>query len=94
MKGIGMQDLPENVTFYKRTPVYTAETLPPGILKNHRTKEGIWCVIEIIEGEIAYIIGNTEQHILRPGHNGVIEPQVLHHLKPRGAVKFAIAFYQ
>ena len=94
MKGMAMKDLPENVAFYKRTPVYTKETLPSGILKDHRTKEGVWGVIEVVDGEIAYVIGNTEQHILRPGQNGVIEPQVLHHLKPLSEVSFSIAFYQ
>lgn len=93
-KRMAMKDLPENVAFYKRTPVFTHETLPPGILKDHRTKEGVWGVIEVVDGEIEYVIGNAEKHILRPGQNGVIEPQVLHHVKPLGAVSFSIAFYQ
>lgn len=94
MKGMAMKDLPENVAFYNRTPVYTEKTLPPGILKEHRTKEGVWGVIEVVDGELEYVISHAESYILRPGHNGIIEPQVLHHVKPLGDVSFSIAFYQ
>tara|TARA_R110002124_G_scaffold52685_5_gene151430 strand:+ start:1443 stop:1724 length:282 start_codon:yes stop_codon:yes gene_type:complete len=89
-----MRDLPDNVTFYSRTPVYTEKTLPPGFLKNHRTKEGVWGVIEVVDGELEYVIGTSEKHILRSGYNGVVEPQVLHHVKPLGEVSFSVAFYR
>jgi tellurite resistance-related uncharacterized protein len=89
-----MKDLPENVEFYKRTPVFTHETLPPAIMRDHRIKDGVWGVIEVTEGELEYVIGTAEKHILRPGQNGVIEPQVPHHVKPIGATSFSIAFYQ
>jgi tellurite resistance-related uncharacterized protein len=32
--------LPEGVTSYKRTPTFTEETIPAGLLNDHQTKEG------------------------------------------------------
>ncbi len=37
-----MKKLPPNVTAYKKTPIFTQETIPKGLLHRHTTKEGSW----------------------------------------------------
>lgn len=88
-----MKNLPENVKSYSRTATFTQETVPQGLLKDHTTKENVWGLIQVQEGKIEYVIGN-DVHILEPGRNGVIEPLVVHHIKPIGLVSFFVEFYK
>lgn len=37
-----MKDLPVNVSPYKRTPEFTEESVPTGLLNDHTTKDGVW----------------------------------------------------
>lgn len=89
-----MKQLPKNVTAYNRTPSFTEETVPKGLLKNHNTKAGVWGLIQIEEGELEYTIEDKETHILSVDKNGVVEPEILHHIKSIGTVKFFVEFYK
>lgn len=89
-----MKSLPPNVQSYSRTATFTQDTVPKGLLKNHTTKENVWAVIHVSAGMLEYTIDNREIHILEPGKNGVIEPQIPHHVKPLGAVSFFVEFYK
>ena len=89
-----MKKLPNNVTKYKNTPTFTEETVPKGLLNNHNTKPGVWGLIKVEEGELEYVIENEEVHILTPNNIGVVEPEILHHIKPLGKVLFRVEFYK
>ena len=50
-----MKDLPETVKPYKKTKIFNEDSIPAGILGEHRTMKGVWGKINIIEGELDYI---------------------------------------
>ncbi len=91
-----MNTLPDNVTAYKRTPEFTELTVPKGLLKDHQTKEGVWGKITILEGGLEYTIIEPEFEIieLSPDRHGIVEPTILHHIKPLGKVRFYVEFYR
>lgn len=89
-----MKSLPEHVQQYSASPVFTEETVPRGLLKDHNTKSGVWGLICVNEGELEYIIEDKETHILNPENKGVVEPEIKHHIKPLGPVSFTIEFYK
>ena len=91
-----MKELPENVSAYKKTPEFTEETVPQGLLNDHNTKEGVWGKIVILEGQLEYTIQEPELEVieLNPNHYGVVEPTIKHHIKPLGSVKFYVEFYR
>lgn len=89
-----MKSLPGDVQPYKRTAVFTQDTVPAGLLKDHTTKDGTWALIRVQEGTLEYVIEDRETHILSPGHDGVVEPQVRHYIRPPGAVSFFVEFYR
>jgi tellurite resistance-related uncharacterized protein len=89
-----MKQLPDNVKAYKRTPTFTEETVPEGLLNNHNTKAGVWGLIQIEEGKLEYTIENEEVYILTKENHGIVEPGILHHIKPLGKVFFSIEFYK
>ncbi|RLA62627.1 MAG: tellurite resistance protein [Epsilonproteobacteria bacterium] len=88
-----MKELPSDVNSYKKTNIFSQDDIPAGLLKDHQTKENTWGMIRVIEGEIMYVIGG-EEVLLSPPIPGVIEPEVHHHVKVVGPVKFYVEFYK
>lgn len=90
-----MKSLPSNVTPYKRTDVFTETSVPQGLLKTHRTLPGVWGKIIVLEGSLSYVIvGGQEEYELNTERFGVVEPQVVHHIRPNGKVSFYVEFYK
>ncbi|MEM7196553.1 MAG: DUF1971 domain-containing protein [Pseudomonadota bacterium] len=91
-----MKHLPDYVTAYRRTPDFTDESVPKGLLNDHNTAEGVWGKIVILEGELEYTIQepDVEVLVLTPQRHGVVEPEIRHHIKPLGAVLFYVEFHR
>lgn len=90
-----MKSLPPNVIAYKQTPEFNEATVPNGLLNSHQTKEGVWGKIVILEGQLQYRIIDPEEIVLLDVNNyGVVEPTVLHDVKPLGRVRFYVEFYR
>jgi len=89
-----MKELPDNVTAYKRTPVFTLKTIPKALLSSHKTRAETWGKICILKGELLYTIGEHESITLNQEKFGVVEPEILHHIKAIDEVEFYIEFYK
>lgn len=91
-----MKELPKDVIAYKRTPEFTEENVPVGLLNDHNTKEGVWGIIVVTEGELEYTIQEPEVEVvvLNPNYSGVVEPTIKHHIKPLGTTRFYVEFYR
>jgi tellurite resistance-related uncharacterized protein len=91
--------LPEDVRPYRKTDVFTQETVPAGLLRAHTTKEGAWALIHVLEGRLAYSVKDprrvASRVVLTPdGPPGVVEPTILHDVEPLGAVRFFVEFHR
>ncbi|NET36784.1 MAG: DUF1971 domain-containing protein [Cyanothece sp. SIO1E1] len=91
-----MKMLPPNVTAYRKTPVFTQDTLPAGLLSRHTTKAGSWAKIWVTSGRLCYRILTDipEEHTLTPDLAGIVEPQVPHQVEILGPVEFYVEFYR
>lgn len=88
-----MKSLPPDVVAYKQTPEFNENTIPPGLLKDHQTKEGVWGRIVVLEGRLQYTINDPHEVIVLDANTvGVVEPTVLHAVKPLGPVRFYVEF--
>ena len=89
-----MKSLPEQMRPYRRTPEFTERSVPAALLRRHDTKAGVWGRIHVLEGELLYRILEPaiEEHLLSPGRDGVVEPEVPHEVAPRGRVRFFVEF--
>ena len=86
--------LPTGLRPYKRSPIFTEDTLPAGLRRRHSTKPGVWGVIRVIEGRLRYrILAPPAESILDPDHPGVAAPTQPHEVEPLGAVRFFIEFH-
>lgn len=88
-----MKSLPSNVINYKRTDVFDEVSVPKGLLKDHRTLPDVWGKIVILEGSLTYIVGE-EEFQLTVDNPGVVEPQVIHSVRPKDKVRFYVEFYK
>ena len=91
--------LPDNAVLYRQTPVFTETTVPAGLLSDHRTKEGTWGMIRVIEGKLAYRIKDARrpfmEFLLTPKTiPAAIEPTITHEIEPCGPVRFLVEFYR
>jgi tellurite methyltransferase len=85
---------PDDFVAYKRTPEFTAATIPKGLLKDHSTKKGVWARIVILEGRLHYRIDAFDASFeLDPEHQGIVVPEVLHYIAPLGEVRFYVEFH-
>lgn len=92
--------LPADCAPYRRTPDFTQDTIPAGLLREHRTARGVWGLIHVVEGKLLYRVsglgglGGFEREICAGDPPGVIEPEQLHEVAPRGKVRFYVEFYR
>ena len=94
-----MNALPSGLAAYKRTPVFTEETVPAGLLKDHSTKDGTWGLIYVEEGCLRYFVTDQARppssvDIKPRGPAGVVEPTILHRVEPLGPVRFWVEFWR
>lgn len=87
-----MSALPPGAVAYKSTPVFTEDTVPAGLLRDHTTKAGVWGRIEVEVGALRYVVQHQPPQLLTPTEPGVVEPQVPHHVEPLGPVRFRVVF--
>lgn len=83
-------------TPYKSTPVFDETTLPAALRREHRTKDGVWGVIRVLEGELRLVVGEfgaSSETILTPDHPGLVLPQQPHHVEPLGKIRMQVDFY-
>lgn len=90
----GMKSIPAGYVVYRRTPEFTENTVPKPLLSQHETKRGAWALIRVLEGRLRYCIEDPRfETVLTPERPGVVEPEVLHHIEPVGAVRFFLELH-
>lgn len=80
----------------RSTPVFTEATVPPGLLRSHRTAPGTWGLIRVLEGRPLYrVLDPASERVLdAAGAPGLVEPGVPHEVAPLGPVRFLVEFYR
>lgn len=88
---------PEDLVFFRKTPEFDQEIIPPGLLKDHATKDGVWGRIVILEGTLIYrpVLPDGNEHpvTLTPTRPGIVVPEMKHAVEPDGEVRFFVEFY-
>ena len=88
--------LPPGCEAYRSTPVFTEATVPPALLRSHRTAPGAWALIRVLEGRLLYrVLDPPSERVLDPaGAPGLVEPGVPHEVAPLGPVRFQVEFHR
>jgi len=89
------QALPGGLTRYRRTPDFTAATVPSALLADHATKPGVWAEIVVTDGVLRLTRqGSGEADEIGPGAAGVLAPEEVHFVTPAEDVVFHICFWR
>lgn len=89
-------EMPTGVVAYKRTPDFTAASIPRALTANHSTKPGVWGLLHVIEGRVRYIVEPPLPHdvLVGPEQPGVIVPEILHRVVPEPDARFFVEFHR
>ena len=75
---------PKSVKTYRELGPFDAASLPAGLLREHRTKQGTWARLSVRSGEIGFVWDDRESApdtvILGRGDIIDVPPGVPHHL--------------
>jgi len=88
-------EMPEGFVAFQQTPIFTNETIPAGLQKDHATGAGVWARITVLAGKLRYqaeALGVDME--VSPDMGGVIVPTVVHAVTPLGQVRFFVEFYR
>lgn len=91
--------LPDGLEAYRRTPEFSEASVPKGLLRSHSTKAGVWGLIRVLEGQLLYQVTDsrrvpTERLLAAGDKPGVVEPEILHQVEPKGRVRFFVEFFR
>lgn len=93
-----MKTIPDTVTHYKSSAVFTQDTLPAALRRAHTTAVGVWGRITVLEGSLLYRITDpsqaAEEVLLTPERHGVVEPRIEHEVQVVGPVRFQVDFHR
>lgn len=91
-----MTSWPDDLIKYSETPAFTDETVPAKLTNAHSTKPGVWGRLVLMEGTLDYVVPDTPEKSLSlsKGDCAIIEPQVIHFVKPGKGAIFRVEFYR
>jgi len=88
-----MPEPPADLGEYKRTASFTEATIPIGLLRDHRTKAGVWARIVVEAGQLELTFeAPVRTFLLVPERVGIAPPEAAHHVTPNGRVRFHVEF--
>ncbi len=86
--------LPSSAVKYSESPVFTQDTIPEALCKDHKTKPSVWGQIVVSEGALMYLRDKRPAQRVRAGECATILPQEPHFVLPDGRVEFKVEFYR
>ena len=91
------REMPAGHAPYKRTATFTRDTIPQGLLHDHRTKAGVWALLHVTRGSLEFFEreGSAEaRQRISAGQQATIRPAVEHRVAPLDDVEFHVEFWR
>jgi len=86
---------PSGCVQYKTTAVFDERTTPQALLTAHSTKAGVWAVVRVLEGALAFeTTGRQDAAALAAGDTLACPPELEHRLRLDHPVRFQIEFWR
>ncbi len=88
------RELPAGAEAYRQTSSFDETTIPAGLLRAHSTKAGAWGRVHAELGQLWLCFEPPLSLEVRvwPGSPAAIPPQLQHHVRLDGAVRFHVEF--
>jgi len=83
------------LTPYASSPIFDEQSLPDKLRNDHRTKDGTWGLLRVLEGEVRLIFTDPHREVLvTPGTPAPIPPLATHYVVPLGRMTMQVEFYR
>lgn len=80
---------------YSSSPIFTETSLPAALRSRHTTKDGVWGVLRVFEGQVKFTaLEPPSETIVSAGQSHLILPQQPHFVEPLGAMKMRVDFFR
>lgn len=89
-------ELPADAQCYRVVGPFDADSLPDGLKAEHRLKAGVWGLLTLSEGSIAFAWDDEDggETILHAPATFVVPPEIAHHLRLLGPFQLTIGFHR
>lgn len=90
------REWPADFEPYKTTTIFDQDSVPSGLLADHRTKSGVWGRLEVLEGSLVLRFAEPldERLELHAGESAAIPPELPHRVELSGPVRFRVQFHR
>ncbi|WP_439470120.1 DUF1971 domain-containing protein [Blastomonas fulva] len=83
------------LTPYASSPVFDEQSLPDKLRNDHRTKDGTWGLLRVLDGEVRLIFTDPPREVLvTPDTPAPIAPLATHYVVPLGKMSMQVEFYR
>ncbi len=80
---------------YKVTPVFDEASLPQAIRSAHSTKQGVWGLLRVLDGEVRLVFHDPAREVrVTPESPAPIPPQAVHHVEVEGPMRMQVEFFR
>lgn len=92
----GSEDLPAGVQLVRTTVKFDQDSVPAGLLRDHRVAEGVWGRLVVSSGHLTFLFEDSDEQprSVSAGESVVIPPNRPHHLEVDGPVTFVVEFHR
>ena len=86
--------LPDDASVFKTTAVFDEHTVPPALLRHHRTKEGVWGRVVVVDGEVTFrqLEPTVSETVLTAGLVQIVAPGLPHEVQLSPGARFYVEF--
>lgn len=88
------ETIPANAAKYAETQLFTQDTVPDTLRRDHTTKPDVWGRIVVEEGVLLYLRADRPAQRVTPANPATILPQENHSVATNGTVRFRVEFYR
>ena len=79
---------------YASSAVFDEQTLPDALRNDHRTKQGTWGLLRVLEGEVRLLFVDPPSELrVTPATPALIAPQATHRVVPLGPMRMQVEFF-
>ncbi len=85
-------EIPKEAVLGRRTPIFTAESMPAALAKDHCTT--VWAELVVLDGTVLFVDDKSRNVTATAGSRVLIVPDVYHRIAPSDDARFYVQFYQ
>ncbi len=78
----------------RTTPEFDESTVPAGLLGEHRVAPGVWGRLIVRAGALGFGFEGRPERVVPAGEHVAIPPDVTHHVRIVGPVRFVVEFHR